>query len=339
MDYEEELESLQAEALAEIEGNDDDTNTDDSEFEESTGSSNDDEETEDGGEDSEGDEGENDTEDNEDIDDEDGEDDSEYDDNEADDTDTNTETNNDDFEAIEVEINGQIISLNSKDEMLAFIKNKGNVGNSTRHRKSQSEQIIEQGELSDSDLALLIDAKKGNKAAIAKLAKQSGVDIYDIDDDAAGTYKQEFQPTFASEVDEVAQDIMEDTQLHTQFQEVVKGIPQDFAQIIATDAKALKNFSRHVKSGLAQKVIPEAIKQQMLYGGSFIDNYSKIGREMSESEQAPEKSKTKRKENPRAKKLRERAKNHKGNNKGTKTKITGEDVWNMSTDDFNKKYM
>ena len=339
MSYEDELEALQEEAMAELEGETNDTDTDDNQREESTGDTDNDGEAEDDGEHTEEDENEDDYEDGEELDeDEEDEDDEDNDDDSSDDSDNDSSENNDDFEPIEVFVNNQSITLNSLDELKKFVKN-GSKSKVVRNRKSENDQIIEQGGLSKSDLALLIDAKNGNKAAISKLAKDSGVDIFDIDDNAAEGYKQEFQAQIATEVDNVASDIMEDTQLHDEFKKVVSGVPQDFAQSIATDAKALRHFADHVKSGLAQKVIPEAIKAQMLQGGTFMENYARIGRAMSEETKDPTKSKTKRKENPRAKKLRERAKNHKGSNKGTKTKVTGDDVWNMSSEDFNKKYM
>ncbi|MCK5665191.1 MAG: hypothetical protein KAI17_16995, partial [Thiotrichaceae bacterium] len=243
-----------------------------------------------------------------------------------------------DFKPIEVEINGQAISINSKDEMMAFI-NKGasSMGNKPQ-RKSENDQIIEQGQLSKADLSLLIDAKNGNKSALAKLAKDSNIDVFDLEDGAAESYQQEFQAQLMTEVDEVAEGIMGDVTLHEEFKRVVNNVPAGFSAELAGNADALRNFSQHVKSGLAQKVIPEAMKQQMLNGGSFMDNYAKIGREMSNAQKAPEASKTTRKENPRAEKLRKRAANHKGSNKGTKTQVSGDDVWNMSSDDFKKQY-
>ena len=336
MSYEEELEALQEEALAEIEGNDNDTDTDDDQQEESASGTDDNREAEDDREDSEGDEGEDDFEDDEDLEDE---DDSDSDEDEADDEDSDDEKNNSDFEPVSVTVNGQTITLNSQKELLQYVKN-GNAGTqSKRSRKSKTDQIIAQGDLSESDLALLIDAKNGNKAAIAKLAKQSNVDIYELDEDLADQYSQDFKPSFMTEADEVAEDIIADEPLYTEFKKVVENVPQEFAEIIATDPKALKNFATHVKSGLAQKIIPEAIKAQMLQGGTFIENYARIGREITESEKSPEKSKTIRKKDPRAEKLKARAKNHKGSNKGTKTKVTGEDIWNMSSEDFSKKFM
>ena len=338
MSYEEELEALQAEAMDEFEGETNDTNTDDSQHEESIDASDNKEEIENDGEDSEGNENENDNEDGNELE---NEDDETYEDNNddtSDNSDSNSSENNSNFEPVEVTINGQTISLNSQEELLQFVK-KGGSSAKVTSRKSENDQVIEQGKLSQNDLALLIDAKNGNKAAIAKLAKDSGIDIYDIDDDAAAGYKQQFQANIATEVDHVAEDIMQDTQLHESFKQVVSTVPKDFAEVLSTDASALRHFADHVKSGLAQKVIPEAIKQQMLHGGTFLENYAKIGREMSESKEAPEKSKTKRKENPRADNLRKRAANPKSKNKGTRTKVTGDDVWNLSDEDFKKQYM
>ncbi len=337
MSYEEELEALQAEAMDELEGETNDTDTDDNQHEESTDTSDNEGEIEDDGEDSERNEDEDDYEDGEELDDQEDEDDEIDDDDTSDNSDSDSSEDSNDFEPVEVTIGGQTITLNSQEELLQFVQKKDT--GKTKSRKSDIDQVVEQGKLSQDDLALLIDAKNGNKAAIAKLAKDSGIDIYDIDDDAAAGYKQQFQAQLATEVDNVASDIMEDTQLHETFKQVVSTVPQDFAGVLSTDANALKHFAGHVKSGLAQKIIPEAMKQQMLQGGTFLENYAKIGREMSESKEAPEKSKTKRKENPRAEKLRKRASNQKGKNKGTKTKVTGDDVWNLSDEDFKKQYM
>ena len=336
---EEELEQMMQEALGEEKGLDDDTNTDDSEQEESIDESTDNSEDEDNRENIDEDEGSDDSKDD-DINENEGDNSSsenEYDD-EADTEDNNNKENNSDFEPVEVSVNGQIISLNSQEELLQYVKS-GIQSKSPRQRKSENDQIIEQGKLSQEDLALLIDAKSGNKFAIAKLAKDSNIDIYDISDDAASEYQQTFQANIATEVDEVAQDIMEDVELHAKFKSVVANVPQEFATQIATSPDALRNFAKHVKSGLAQKVIPEAMKQQMLHGGSFMENYAKVGREMTESSKAPEKSKTIRKENPRAESLREKAKSQKGANKGTKTSSSGADIWDLSDEDFKKQYM
>jgi len=341
MSYEEELEALQAEAMDELEGETNDTDTNDSELEESTRSSDNNGEDEDDREDFEGDEDEDDYEDSEELDEEeDAEDDQDDDDDASDDSDTDTEESSNDFEPIEVSVNGQSISINTKEEMLAFVKKGASSMGNTPQRKSTNDQIVEQGKLSQDDLKLLIDAKNGDKAAIAKLAKDSGVDIYDIDDDAAEKYQSDFNPTLRTESDDIADEIIADTEWHNEFKKASSSVPQDFLGQIASDPQTLRNFSQQVKSGLAQRVIPEAIKASMLNGNSFMDNYAEIGQRIyNEDNATPAEKKDVRKKNPRADKLRARAKNSKGSNKGTKTKVTGDDIWNMSEEDFNKKYM
>jgi len=327
-ELEQELEDMMQDALNELE-DDDDTNQDDSEQEESTSSTTDDGEDEEAGQDIDSDEEED---DNEDIDGELEEDGNNNSTSSDDDGDSNTGS---DFKPIEVEINGNKISIDSEDELQTFVRQFGNQNKTKTQRKTKEQLILEQAGLSEEDLRLLADAKSGDKAAIAKLAKQSNVDIYDLDEDLADEYSPKFDVEMPSEVDQVAEEIMNNQELHTKFQEVVKSVPQDFTAVLVQDASALKNFAEHVESGLAQKIIPQAIKQQMLNGGNFIDHYAKIGREMVAHNQL---EKTVRKKNPRAEELKKRARNNKGTNKGTKTKETAEDVWSMSDKEFEKKF-
>ncbi len=332
-----ELEKMMQDALNEVEGLDNDTTDDESEQEESAST------TDDGGEDQDFEQHDEEDESSLDQEDEyiDEDEDTENSEGEhvdgSDDQDIDSKESSQDFEPIEVEVSGQKISIDSKEEMLAFIKKSANSMGSKRQRKSKNDQIVEQGNLSEDDLALLIDAKNGDPQAIAKLAKDSNIDVYDLSDD--GKYDRKFNPQFMSEADEVAEDILADTELATTFKEVVSSLPPEFTSAIATDAKALKHFSGHVKSGLAQRILPQALKAQLLNGGTLLDHYATIGREMSKQESQPkEDSKEKRVKNPRADNLRKRAKNNKGSNKGSKTKVTGNDIWDMSDKDFDAQY-
>ena len=334
MDYEDELAQMQEEALAELDGGDNDTNEDENQSEESTGDADYKGQDADDGEDTQGDERENDFEDDEELNDE---DDSDNDDDEADSENSDYQEDSSGFTPVEVQVGNQTITLDSQEELLAFVK-KGS-SQPSRSRKSKNDQIVEQGNLSEDDLKLFIDARNGDADAIAKIAKQAKVDVYELSEEQADNYRAKFEPQLMTEVDEVAEDILNDVPLHTQFQEVVKTIPDDFKAEIATNPKALRNFANHIKSGLAQEVIPQAIKAQILEGGSFLENYAKIGRELSKQNTKEHKEKTVRKVNPRAEKLKEKAKNHKGSNKGTRTKQTGDDIWDMSSEDFAKEYM
>lgn len=336
---EDELEQMMQEALDEAKGLDSDADGNEDQQEEPTDMSDDSREDEDSGENTGEDEEDSSEENDRNIDeDEDTENNEGEHEDSTDDSDTHDDESTSNFEPIEVEVGGQTISIDSKEEMMAFIKKGATSLNPKKVRKSANDQIIEQGKVSQDDLQLFIDAKNGNKAALAKIAKNASIDIYDLNEE--DVYTPEFQPQVMTEIDEIADDIMSNDKLYSDFKNVSSTVPQDFMNEVATNPKALRNFASHIETGLAQKIIPAAMKKQLISGGSFMEHYATIGREMSLQKDAkPEDSKTKRKENPRAEKLRTRAKNHKGSNKGTKTKVTGDDIWNMSDEDFKKQYM
>jgi hypothetical protein len=133
---------------------------------------------------------------------------------------------------------------------------------------------------------------------------------------------------------------MEDTELAESFGNMVKTVPKEFVAQISNNPTALRNFANQIKSGIAQKVIPLAVKEQMLKGGDFMTHYAEIGRRVyNEDKISAEERKDVRKKDPRAEKLRKRASNKKGSSKGTKTSQTADDIWEMSSEEFNKKYM
>jgi len=246
---------------------------------------------------------------------------------------------NKEFEPINVLINGQKISLDTREEMIAFINKSANsIGR--KQSKSENDQILEQGNITREDLQLLVDAKNGNKAAINKLAKTSGVDILDIDENEE--YKPQFNPVIMTEIDEIANDILSNEDLAKQFKQTLKIIPDDFKKQISSDPNALKQFASHIESGLAAKIIPEAIKSGMMNDKSFIENYVTIGKRMYDEELATGNNNDKtsqRKTNPKAEELRKRASNPKGLNQERNKKDSADDIWNMSDEEFNKKFM
>jgi hypothetical protein len=105
---------------------------------------------------------------------------------------------------------------------------------------------------------MLADIKSGNKTAINGLAEKYKVDLYDLDNDAV--YKPEAQVNVPTEADYVAQEIMRDERLSAQFKDIVQYVPDSFKEALATDARVLRAFSDDVRSGVAQKILPEAMK-------------------------------------------------------------------------------
>lgn len=245
------------------------------------------------------------------------------------------EDKHDEFKPIEFEIAGQKITLKSEDELKAMLS-KGAESISKQDKSLELEnEIIKQGKITADDLKLLIDAKNGDAKAIAKLAANANIDILEVEADDADKYVPTFAPVIISDVEKVAREISADTEHASQFTKIASSLPQDFKSAIMSNANDLKTFSEHIKSGLAQQIIPEAMKLVYTKGMNFSDAYVAVGTELTQTKQEPKKEE--RNLTDREKELRKKA-SESGNNQsnsGKKT-LTVDDIANMSDEDFEK---
>ena len=239
------------------------------------------------------------------------------------------------FKPIEFEIAGQKIVLNSEEELKAILSKGAESLSKQDNSLSLEKTIIEQGKITADDLKLLIDAKNGDAKALAKLAQNSKIDILEVDADDAEKYVPTFQPVIISDTEKVAREIANDKEHAEVFTKIASGLPMEFKQAIMSNANDLKAFSNHIKSGLAQQIIPEAMKRTFTEGISFSDAYVKVGLELSKKE--PEKKKEERILTDREKELRKKA-SEQGNNQSNsgKKKLTVDDIANMPIEEFEK---
>ena len=242
----------------------------------------------------------------------------------------------DNFEPIEVEISGVKVAINSKDELIGLATKGLSSVNVTPNSESEVDNIVNQGKLSKEDLTLLIDAKNGDANAISKLAQLGKIDVLDIDENKAEKYTPAFEVEQVNEVNKVAGEILSDVEHATEFKQISNNVPQNFINEISSDASKLRAFSGHIKSGLAQKIIPEAMKKVATDGGDFYDAYASIGAELSKSlgkEESGKPEKKTRTISEKEKKLRERANDNNTDN-GDKIDTTAADIWSMNEDEF-----
>lgn len=239
------------------------------------------------------------------------------------------------FKPIEFEIAGQKIILNSEAELKAMLSKGAESLAKQDNSLSLEKTIIEQGKITADDLKLLIDAKNGDAKALAKLAKNSKIDILEVEADDDEKYVPTFQPTIISDTEKVAREIANDAEHAEVFTKIASGLPVEFKQAIMSNANDLKAFSEHIKSGLAQQIIPEAMKRTFTEGISFSDAYVKVGLELSNKQ--PEQKKVERTLTDREKELRKKA-SEQGNNQsnGGKRKLTVDDIANMPIEEFEK---
>ena len=241
----------------------------------------------------------------------------------------------DTFKPIEFEIAGQKITLKSEDELKAMLSKGAESLSKQDNSLDLENEIIKQGKITADDLKLLIDAKNGDAKAIAKLAANSNIDILEVEADDADKYVPTFAPVIISDVEKVAREISADVEHANQFTKIASNLPQDFKAAIMSNANDLKTFSEHIRNGLAQQIIPEAMKLVYTKGMNFADAYVAVGTELTQTKQEPKKEE--RNLTDREKELRKKA-SESGNNQsnsGKKT-LTVDDIANMSDEEFEK---
>jgi hypothetical protein len=235
------------------------------------------------------------------------------------------------FKPIEVDVSGVKVTINSEEEMLAYIRKGASTFTKEPEKFVEEKTILEQGNVSASDLKLLVDAKNGSKEALALLARKANIDILDVESEMADAYTQQAQYHIETDVDKVANEILSNETLATEFRKVSSALPKDFMNEITSNAQDLKAFSGHIESGIAQKIIPLAINSQIVNGGNFMENYNRIGLELSQKKAQPE---VKREVGQREQELRKRASSGTGHNNSSNAN-SGKDIWDMSDEDFN----
>ena len=170
---------------------------------------------------------------------------------------------------------------------MEYIKKGAGTFNKEPETHVEEKMVIDQGKLSSDDLKLLVEAKNGSKEALAKLAEIGKVDVMEIDEDTSKSYQQQVQYNVPTDVDRVASQIMSDETHATEFRQIIGNLPKEFTQAVSKDAGMLSQFSEHIKTGLAQEVIPQAINASMTNGKSFLQNYAELGRQVFDARQNP----------------------------------------------------
>jgi len=242
-----------------------------------------------------------------------------------------TPENTSDFSPVEVNFQGTPITLQSKEELQKYLDRTSRMG-----AVSDIHQAADQAGLTMEDFQLLMDAKNGDKKAIAKLIVDGKVDTEQFDLADADTYEAQWKPTIVSEEDRIAQEIARDPELKEKVQNTFTQVPEDFAQMVVANAAALSDFKDHVQSGLADKIIPEAKKRMILDGMDFATAYTTVGGELIENGYKPT-TKPKRKISAKAEQMKKKATRRKSSNQ-KKGEVDAEDVWNMSDEDFAKEF-
>lgn len=139
---------------------------------------------------------------------------------------------------------------------------------------------MEQNGLSAEDINLLIDLKKGNKEAIAKIVSDSKIDVYDIPDSSDYTPTEYRVHESQLDMKEMIADISKDSEF-SRTSDIYSKLDENSKTAINNNPAMLAGLHQDIKSGLFDQVLPYAEKRAMIDGYSqpFLKYYMEAGNE------------------------------------------------------------
>lgn len=245
--------------------------------------------------------------------------------------------NKEEFKSVEVNFNGQTISLDTKEELDLYLAKQAQNDSPSYKDDSITEAIIKQSGVTDADLQLLADVKAGKPGALSRLAKESKIDLADAEE-FEGDYTPEFTPKVTTSIEKAIADVRKDDALSSKFSSVVEKITgedgDEFLNLISSDVNNFNAFVDQVKSGVAEEILPIALKKSMLTGAPIADTYvAEYNNNLSSKKdtkpaEQKEKKKEERQISEKEQRLRDRVSKDTGDSKSKQTaELTADDMW------------
>ncbi len=145
-------------------------------------------------------------------------------------------------------------------------------------------EVLDKFGLSIEQLTMLGNiVKDKNPEALALLAEQNGIDLFEAE-------KKNYKPLVENknyELDDVIAEINQNEELAVQMNNYVSSVPQKIKDMFIGRPDVLRGLNQDMKQGIAQKIMPEVIKQLAINSNQdFIELYQSIGRRVF-SQEAP----------------------------------------------------
>ena len=147
---------------------------------------------------------------------------------------------------------------------------------------------MEENKVSPEDINLLIDLKKGNKEAIAKLIKENEVDVYDLPEANDYRPKEYRQSETALDMKEVLSTISKDAEF-SRTSEIYAAFDEQTKAFLNEDPSRIVGLHNDIKTGVFDKVLPLAEKKAMIdgYNAPFLQYYLQAGQEILNANNRP----------------------------------------------------
>lgn len=147
---------------------------------------------------------------------------------------------------------------------------------------------MQENKVSPEDINLLIDLKKGNKEAIAKLIKENEVDVYDLPEANDYRPREYRQSETALEMKEVLSTISKDAEF-SRTSEIYDAFDEQTKAFLNEDPSRIVGLHSDIKTGVFDKVLPLAEKKAMIdgYNAPFLQYYLQAGQEILNANNRP----------------------------------------------------
>ena len=171
----------------------------------------------------------------------------------------------------DLKVDGKMIPIKDLEELYTLASGGGNL--TQKYQKlakgKKSLSIMEEHNLTEADLSLLIEARNGNKDALASLVKQSGIDTLDVTDEVDENYTPgEFIPSDESMNLKAVQDEISMDPEYATTQNVVNNLMDERSQqMLVQNPMYIKGLHMDIKSGAYQVTQGQAMKLKMMDGG------------------------------------------------------------------------
>lgn len=181
--------------------------------------------------------------------------------------------------------NGREIAVDNIDDAVTLMQMGANYNKKMAALKPNlklMKMLENNGLLSEDRINFLIDVEKKSPAAIAKLVKDSGIDLMDLDTEKASSYTPK---TYAVDEREIAlDDVIEDIKETSTYSRTLDIVSNKWdgasKQVIASTPALLKVINDHVERGVYDIISKEVEKERVfgrLSGVSDIDAYRQVG--------------------------------------------------------------
>lgn len=200
--------------------------------------------------------------------------------------------------------------------------------------------IMKDNGLTTNDLNLLVEAKQGNKEALAKLMSDAKVDPLDLEAAKEAYTPQDYgKAPVDLDMEQVKETILADTEYSSHVEKAIKDMPDDMYELVSSSSGNLNALYQDVRSGLYAEVMPEVMKLQSLYGKTAptMETYLKVAEARAKKQtEAPQQKAVNEVKETKRKVNRKKAANASKPNKVKEAVI--DDVNSLDSDEFAKAF-